>query len=325
MLGKIGLEEHFAIEETLGPSMGFASARVGFKEKLLDLLEIRLDLMDKYGMDMMILSLNSPAIQAIYNKQEAIDVAKKANDIMANAFAQKPNRFRGFAALPMQDPDAAIEELHRAVDELGCVGVLVNGFSQIDDKDNIVYLDDPRYRPFWAELEKSGKPFYLHPRKMHPKHAGLIDGHPWLDGATWGFTVETATHALRLLSCGIFDEYPDLKILIGHLGETLPFLVGRIDNRMNIVRKAGFGPPAQKPFYEYMAKNVWLTTSGQFQTAPLLATMMEFGSDKIMFATDWPFEEVQEACEWFDACPISELDRQKIGRDNAIKFFGLDL
>ncbi len=325
MLGKIGLEEHFAIEDTLGASMGYASARVGFREKLLDLIDIRLGLMDQYGMDMMILSLNSPAIQEIFDTPKAIEIAKKANDTMADAIAQKSNRFRGFAALPMQDPDAAIEEMHRAINDLGCVGVLVNGYSQIDSKDNPVYLDDPRYRPFWAELEKTGKPFYLHPRMMYPPYAKIIEGHPWLNGATWGFTVETSTHLMRLMCCGIFDEFPKLKFLIGHLGESLPFLVGRIDNRMNIVRKAGFGPPAQKPFYEYMANNMWLTTSGQFQTAPLLSTMMEFGSDRIMFATDWPFEEVQEACEWFDACPISELDRQKIGRQNAIDLFGLDL
>ncbi|MBR0599111.1 amidohydrolase family protein [Sinanaerobacter chloroacetimidivorans] len=322
MLHKIGLEEHFAIPETLGCSEKYFPKEVWpkFSKHILDLMEIRINQMDENGMEMMILSLNSPAIQAIYDRKEAVEVAKKANDIMAEAIAKNPKRFRGFAALPMQDPDAAIMELHRSVKELGCVGVLVNGYSQIDSQDEYKYLDDPIYRPFWAEVEKLDVPFYMHPREPMPCNSKMLAGHPWLDGAAWSFGVETATHTLRLMCSGIFDEFPNLKYILGHLGETLPFCIWRTANR---IRKENRGIPAKRALPEYMEQNMWLTTSGQFRTAALWNTIMEFGADRILFATDFPFEEVKDACVWFDNCSISENDRVKIGRDNIIKLFNL--
>ncbi len=322
MLGKIGLEEHFAIAETLGDSEKYFHPDVWptFSRRILDLMDIRLKEMDDNGMDMMILSLNSPAIQNIHERQKAIDVAKKANDEMAEAIARNPKRFRGFAALPMQDPDAAILEMQRAVKDLGCVGVLVNGYSQIDSPDEYKYLDDPMYRPFWAEVEKLDTPFYMHPREPMPCNAHQIDGHPWLAGAAWTFGVETAVHTLRLMCSGLFDEYPKLKYILGHLGECLPFCIYRTQKRIEREQR---GCPAKKPLWEYMSKNMWFTTSGQFRTAALWNTMMEFGSDRILFATDFPFEEVSAACTWFDSCSIAENDRQKIGRDNSIELFKL--
>jgi 2,3-dihydroxybenzoate decarboxylase len=322
MLGKIGLEEHFAITETLGDSEKFHPPGVwpALSRNLLDLMEIRLREMDENGMEMMILSLNSPAIQMIYEPQKAAEIAKKANDEMAEAIAKNPKRFRGFAALPMQDPDAAITEMHRAVKDLGCVGVLVNGYSQIGSSEKYVYLDDPMYRPFWAELEKLDVPFYNHPREPMPCNDKQIEGHPWLAGAAWTFGVETAVHTLRLMCSGLFDEFPKLKYILGHLGETLPFCIWRTQNR---IEKEARGVPAKRPLPEYMAKNMWFTTSGQFRTASLLNTMMEFGSDRILFATDFPFEEVKDACDWFDACSISDNDRLKIGRENSVNLFKL--
>lgn len=324
MKGKIGLEEHFAIPETLDCSERYFEKEVWpkFSSKILDLMENRIAEMDKNGMDIMILSLNSPAIQAIYDKDKAIEIARKANDIMAEAIKKNPTRFRGLAALPMQDVDAAIKEMHRAVEELGCVGVLVNGYSQIDTPDNYKYLDDPIYLPFWEELEKMNIPFYLHPREPMPCNMGIYEGHPWLEGASWAFGVETATHALRLMCSGIFDKFPKLKLILGHMGETLPFCIWRTQNRIN---KTGRGIPAKKPLDYYMSHNMWFTTSGQFRTPALLNTMMEFGSDRILFSTDFPFEEVEDACNWFDNCPISELDRFKIGRQNIINLFNLKI
>ena len=324
MKHKIGLEEHFAIPETLGDSERYFEADVWkeFAYRITDFMDFRIREMDKYGMDLMILSLNSPAIQCIPNREKAITVAKKANDVMADAIAKRHDRFRGFAALPMQDVDAAIEEMHRAVKDLGCVGVLVNGFSQIDTEDNYKYLDDPIYRPFWAELEKLDVPFYMHPREPMPCNLGMMKGHPWLEGAAWAFGVETATHTLRLMCSGLFDEHPNIKYILGHLGETLPFCIWRCQNRIN---KTGRGIPAKRSLVEYMQKNMYFTTSGQFRTPALLNTMQEFGSDHILFATDFPFEEVSDACEWFDACPIGEEDRYKIGRSNSEKLFKLEL
>ncbi|MDR3296188.1 MAG: amidohydrolase family protein [Clostridiales Family XIII bacterium] len=322
MKGKIGLEEHFAIQETLGDSERYFHPAEWpmFSKRILDLMDIRLREMDEHGMQMMILSLNSPAVQAICDRKQAAEVARKANDEMAEAIARNPKRFRGFAALPMQDPDAAILEMRRAVKDLGCVGVLVNGYSQIDNPEVYKYLDDPIYRPFWAEVEKLDVPFYMHPRDAMPCNTHAVDGHPWLVGAAWTFGVETATHTLRLLCSGLFDEFPKLKYILGHLGETLPFCIWRTQSRIAREKR---GVPAKRPLYEYMSDNMWFTTSGQFRTPALWNTIAEFSSSKILFATDFPFEEVGEACAWFDNCSVGDTDKQLIGRENSIKLFNL--
>ena len=307
MKGKIGLEEHFAIPETLNDSERYFEKNVWkeFSYRITDFMDFRLREMDKYGMDLMILSLNSPAIQCIPERKRAIEVAKKANDTMAEAISRRPDRFRGFAALPMQDVDAAIDEMYRAVKQLGCVGVLVNGFSQIDTPDHYLYLDDPIYRPFWAELEKLDVPFYMHPREPMPCNLGQMQGHPW-----------------RLMCSGLFDEFPKLKYILGHLGEPLPFCIWRTQNRIN---KTSRGIPAKRSLVEYMQENMYFTTSGQFRTPALMNVLAEFGSDRVLFATDFPFEEISDACEWFDHCPIGEEDRYKIGRSNSEKLFKLEL
>ncbi len=322
MKGKIGLEEHFAIPETLADSERYFEADVWkkFSAKILDLMDMRLKEMDDNGMDMMILSLNSPAIQAIYDKGKAVTTAKKANDTLVEAIRKYPKRYRGLAALPMQDVDEAIKEMQRCIKDLGFVGVLVNGYSQIDTADKYKYLDDPEYLPFWAELEKLDVPFYMHPREPMPCNMGQIEGHPWLEGASWAFGVETATHTLRLMCSGIFDKHPKLKYILGHLGECLPFCIWRCQNRIN---KTARGMPAKRPLPEYMQENVWVTTSGQFHSPSLWATIMEMGADRVLFSTDTPFEEVSDACTWFDNCMLSELDRYKIGRQNIIDLFKL--
>lgn len=324
MNGKIGLEEHFAIPETLGDSERYFHPKEWpmFSKRILDLMKIRIDEMDKYGMDMMVLSLNSPAIQAVYDKKKAVETARLANDVMAEAIAKNPKRFRGFAALPLQDVDEAIKEMQRAVNELGCVGVLVNGYSNIETPDDYVYMDDPRYKPFWAEVEKMGVPFYMHPRDSMPCNFKQIEGHPWLAGAAWTFGVETAVHTLRLMCSGLFDEFPKLKYILGHLGEMLPFTIYRTQSRIAREKR---GIPAKRPLYEYMKDNMWFTTSGQFRTQALWDTIMEFSASRILFATDFPFEEVGVACEWFDNCTISETDRYLIGRQNSIDLFRLDI
>jgi 2,3-dihydroxybenzoate decarboxylase len=153
-----------------------------------------------------------------------------------------------------------------------------------------------------------------------PRDIDMLDGHPWLDGAAWMFGVETASHTLRLLCSGLFDEFPKLKYILGHLGETLPFCIWRVQNRL---AKGRFKPPAKRPLNEYMAENMWFTTSGQFNTSSLWNTIMEFSSTRILFATDFPFEEVSEACEWFDNCPISNTDKMLIGRENSVDLFKL--
>ena len=233
MQGKIGLEEHFAIPDTLSDSKGFLadSTWPELESRLIDMQERRIREMDAHGMQMMILSLNAPAIQAIWEPKKATDVARRANDFLAREVAKRPDRFRALAALAMQDPDGATRELQRCVKELGFVGSLVNGFSQINDPNSMVYLDDKRYAGFWAEHDKLDVPFYLHPRNPLPSAAQIYEGHPWLLGPTWAFGQETAVHALRLMASGLFDRHPKLQIIIGHLGEGLPYSIWRVDNR----------------------------------------------------------------------------------------------
>jgi 2,3-dihydroxybenzoate decarboxylase len=212
--------------------------------------------------------------------------------------------------------------LVRCVKELGFRGALVNGFSQINDPNSMVYLDDARYGGFWAECDKLDVPFYLHPRNPLPSASQIYEGHPWLLGPTWAFGQETAVHALRLMASGLFDRHPRLQIVLGHLGEGLPYSIWRVDNR-NAWTKAPPRYPAKKKLGDYFRDNFHLTVSGNFRTQTLIDAILEVGSDRILFSTDWPFENVDHAADWFDACPISEVDRVKIGRTNAEKLFRL--
>ena len=326
MNGKIGLEEHFAIPETLQDSAGFVPGDY-WKElssRLMDIQDGRLRQMDANGMEMMILSLNAPAVQAIASRPKAIEVARRANDFLAEQVALRPSRFQGFAALPMQDPDAATRELERCIKELHFKGALVNGFSQVDVPENVVYCDAPIYADFWAKAEALGAPFYLHPRNPIPSWSQIYEGHPWLMGPTWAFAQETAVHALRLMASGLFDRHPRLQIVLGHLGEGLPFNIWRVDNR-NAWVQVPKNYPAKKPLGDYFRDNFHLTTSGNFRTQTLINSMSEIGADRVMFSTDWPFENVDHAANWFDVASISEADRLRIGRTNAIELFGLEL
>ncbi len=321
---KIALEEHFAIEETLRDSAEYAvpGAWSTLERRLVDLEGERMAEMDAHGIQMAIVSLNAPGIQAIHDVRRACECARKANDVLAEAVARHPDRLAGFAALPMQDPGQAITELRRAIRDLGFKGALVNGFSQAGDRGRVMYYDDPVYRPFWAEVAELQVPFYLHPRDPLPERTPIYEGHPWLRGAVWAFGVETATHALRLMASGLFDRHPDLTIVLGHLGEMLPYTIWRIDHRLE---KGRGDIPARRPLAHYLRSNVFLTTSGDFRTATLVDAISEVGADRILFSVDYPFEEMSEAASWFDAAPISDADREKIGRDNAARLFQLEV
>jgi 2,3-dihydroxybenzoate decarboxylase len=323
--GKIALEEHFAIQDTLQDSAGFLPESVWseLSHRLLDIQEKRLREMDKNGVEMMLLSLNAPAVQAIADPKQANELAKKANDYLAEQVAKRPDRFQALAALPMQDPDMAIRELQRCV-KMGFVGSLVNGFSQVVDPNKAVYYDLKQYWPFWAENEKLDVPFYLHPRNPLPQDSRIYDGHPWLLGPTWAFGQETAVHALRLMASGLFDTHQNLKIVLGHMGEGLPYSMWRVDNRNGWTRVPP-QYPAKKKLAEYFQANFWLTTSGNFRTQTLIDAILEIGADHILFSTDWPFENIDHAAIWFDAATISESDRLKIGRINCINLFRLTL
>ena len=326
MKGKIVFEEHFATSETLENTRSFAGASgkwEEFERQILDLDDERLELMDKNGIEFAILSNNAPGVQAILKTDEAILAARKANDVLAEAVNKYPNRYAGFAALPMQDPDAASEELTRCIKEMGFKGAMVNGFTQKDVPDSAIYYDIPEYRSFWDTVSKLDVPFYLHPRMQLPSRSPIYDGHPWLKSAPWGFAVETSIHSLRMCGSGMFDDYPNLKIFIGHLGEHIPYDLWRIDARMRFSRRDYRG---KRPLGEYFLDNFMITTSGNFSDPAFRCALEVVGVERMFFSADYPFETMEDACEWFDSTTvISEKDRIKIGRTNAIKYFDLDL
>ena len=323
MQGKITLEDHFATKTTLGDSHIFGAhvwSELG--PRLLDFQDQRLRFMDAAGIEIMIASLNAPAIQAIPDIKRATEVTREANDILAREIAKRPDRFVGVAALAMQDPDNAAAELERCVKDLGFRGALVNGFSQVGSPDTAVYYDLPQYRTFWRVVEQLDVPFYLHPRNPLPGSIRSYEGHDWLLGPNWAFHAETAVHALRLIGSGLFDAHPHLQIVLGHLGEGLPAYLWRIDHR-NDWMKAPHKYAARKSVADYFRNNFVLTTSGNFSTSALNQAIAEIGVGRVLWSADYPFEDISDAADWIDAAPLSNEDRQKIVRTNAQKLFKL--
>jgi 2,3-dihydroxybenzoate decarboxylase len=319
MQGKITLEDHFAVQETLEGSP-YAATRIWdeLRHRLTDFESTRLRLMDQAGIEIMVLSLNAPGIQAIFDTKQAVDTARRANDFLAEQIARRPDRYAGFAALPMQDPEMAANELERCVTELGFRGALAHGFSQVGSPQSVVYYDQLQYRPFWEIVERLDVPFYLHPRNPLPGRTPIYDGHSWLIGPTWAFGAETSVHALRLIGSGLFDAYPRLNIVVGHFGEGLPFYLWRIDNHSKWMHEP-HKFAAKRSVGDYFRKNFHVTTSGHLNSPALLHAISELGSDRIMFSADYPFEDILEAAQWFDAAWMSDADRQKIARANAMR------
>jgi 2,3-dihydroxybenzoate decarboxylase len=277
--------------------------------------------MDRTGIGFALLSLNAPGVQRIADPAEALDVSQKANEIMARAVAGHSDRYAALAALPMHDARTAGDELRRCVETLGFKGCMVNGFQQAGNAETVKYFDLPEYREFWAVVADLGVPFYLHPRMQIPSRAENCEGHPWLMSAPWGFAVETSIHALRLCGSGLFDELPNLKICLGHLGENIPFGLWRIDARMRFSPR---GYRGKRPLGDYFREHFHITTSGNFNDAAFRCTLDVIDHDKIYFSADYPFEKMEDAADWFDATDvISEAERQAIGRDNAIRLFRL--
>ncbi len=319
-LGKIALEEHFDFSETANSSYASFGGQE-FQRQIKDLGSGRTAEMDRGGVEVCIVSLVGPGIQAIPDAGQASEVARRANDHLAENIAKNPKRLKGFAALALQDPNGAAKELTRCIKELGFCGALVNGFTQTGDAGSIAFYDMPQYRDFWATVQQLDVPFYLHPRSALPAHQPAYQGHPWLNGSIWGFTAETSIHALRLMGSGLFDDYPKLKIILGHLGEGIPCSIWRIDNRIS--RTLQDHPKAKHPIGHYLRENFYITTSGNFRTQTLTEVMLEVGPDRILYSVDYPFEDMGLAADWFDRVAISDADRLKIGRTNAQQLFRL--
>jgi gamma-resorcylate decarboxylase len=318
--GKIALEEHFVLAETIDTSYAVRDLPPEARRRILDVGSGRIAEMDRGGLDICILSLTAPGVQAVPNVTQAIAQARRTNDYLAENVAKNPKRLKGFATLPLQDSEAAAQELTRCVRTLGFCGALVIGFSQIGEEDSAVFYDLPQYRPFWATVQELDVPFYLHPRDPLASRQQSYEGYRWLAGSPWGFAVETSIHALRLMASGLFDEYPRLMVILGHLGEGLPFGIWRVDHRIS---KGSGTPRAKLPMSHYLRENFYITTSGNFHTPALTNVILEVGADRILYSVDYPYEDVVEAREWFDQASISEPDRIKIARTNAQRLFRL--
>jgi 2,3-dihydroxybenzoate decarboxylase len=284
-----------------------------FRRKLADFSEYRIPEMDKYGIEIQVLSLTVPGIQVDVDPRVAVENAVYANDFLAGVIAEHPTRFRGFAALPMQDPQAAADELRRCVGELGFCGALVNDHTQGH------YLDEPHYEVFWSALESVGRPLYIHPGSLPFDDWHVKRGYPQMIGA-WTWAAETGGHALRLVYGGVFDRHPGATVILGHMGEFLPFQRSRLDSRY---RTLEFERPLERMPSEYIGTNIVLTSSGVFSPATLRGAVLEVGADAVMFSVDYPYESTAEAVEGFEQTELSDTDRAKIAYQNAERILKL--
>jgi 2,3-dihydroxybenzoate decarboxylase len=316
MVKKIALEEHFlcpGFEDYWNPTAADlpVAKRNQALARLTDFGETRLASMDRAGITRAILGLAGPGVQAERDTATAIRNARSANDILAREIQKRPDRYSGFAHLPMQDAKAAANELGRCVNELKFCGAMINGHT------NGQYLDHPSLYPFWERAEALGALIYLHPADPVVP-APVLEGHKGLRRATWEWTFETGSHALRLIFGGVFDRFPRAKLGLGHLGETLPFLLWRLDSR------AGpdfYAVKLAKPPSRYIKDNIVVTTSGMSSAEPLNCTIAALGKDSIMFGADYPFENAEEAGHFMDSVALADDTRTAICSGNAEKFF----
>ncbi len=313
----IALEEHYWDQEVASHFKGRNSSRSDdLLERLFDLDELRIKEMDESGVDVQVLSHGAPSTQRM-DPQTAVAVAARANDRLAETVKAHPHRFAGFAALPTPAPEAAADELERSVKELGMKGAMIHGLT------NGEFIDHKKYWPIFERAQTLDVPIYIHPGYPHPDvlaayYQDYLKEYPTFASAGWGYTVETATQGIRMVLSGMFREYPDLKIILGHLGEALPFSLWRIDQALS--RKENTG---DKSFRETFCKHFYITTSGNFSNTALLCCVMEMGVDRIMFSIDYPFVENRPGVEWTDTIPLCTEDKQKILSGNVERLLKL--
>lgn len=281
----------------------------------LDLGEGRVNEMNKYGITMQVITLAGPGCE-LFEPIEGVDQAKRSNDELAEAIARYPDRFIGFAALAPQEPIEAVKELDRAVRVLGFKGAKINSHIRGGE-----YLDNEKYIPIFEKAVELGVPIYIHPRIPSPQMIKPYADYGFcLAGAALGFGAETSLHTMRLIYSGLFDRLPELKIILGHLGEGLPFWLDRLD-RKGIV--SGDKVRLQRKPSEYIRNNFYVTISGMFFFPAFLCAYLALGADRILFASDYPYEPLEDAKSFIEALPISETDRLKICYINAKKILKL--
>jgi predicted TIM-barrel fold metal-dependent hydrolase len=320
----IALEEHYWDEEL---SQTFAEnvsstrggrARSSVLERLFDLGALRIKEMDAAGIDMQILSHGAPSTQRL-DAVSAVSMARRVNDRLHGIVRTQPKRFGAFAALPTADPIEAANELERCVVELGFQGAMIHGPS------NGVFIDDKRFWPIFERAEALDVPLYLHPADpmkavVDAYYADYVADFPSILQSGWGFTVETATQAIRLVLSGALDRFPGLKLILGHMGESLPFSLWRISQSMARPRNR----PMSVSFRDYFCRHFWITTSGNFSNPALMCSIMEMGVDRVLFAVDYPMVENGPAAAWVPTIPLDHEGVRKIMNGNAQQLLKLD-
>ena len=315
----IAIEEHYWDREVAAAFEPAEATRnaPAIVERLYDIAHLRIKAMDEAGIDLQVLSHGAPATQR-FDGATAVTLARGANDRLLEVVRAHPDRFAAFACLPTPDPKAAADELERAVTKLGFKGAMVHGLT------NGVFFDDRRFWPIFERAQTLDVPLYVHPATPHPAvveayYKDYVKEFPSITNAGWGFTVETATQGIRLVLSGVFDAYPDLKIILGHLGESLPFSLWRISHAMS--RPGNRVTPAS--FRDYFCKHFWITTSGNFSNPALLCCVMEMGVDRILFSVDYPYVENKPGTDWIPTIPLSAEDKRKIMSGNAERLLRL--
>lgn len=282
--------------------------------RLRDFEETRLPLMDQSGVTMQVLSTSSPGVQGLADAAAAIVAARKINDNQAEIIRKYPGRFAGFAAVPTQDPKAAADELERTVTQLGFKGAMILGHT------NGEYLDLEKFWIIWERAEALGVPIYLHPAEPLVDQIKIYDGRPEFMGPAWSWGVETGTHALRIIGAGVFDAFPKATLILGHVGEMLPYMTVRIDEgyEMTFHKKKLKKLPS-----DYIRENIMITTSGKYSPGALICALRELGADRILFAGDYPWVTPKEAVDLIEQVPMSDGDREKIYHLNAERLLKL--
>ena len=293
------------------PPPGSNAAR--FKRQLLDIGPERLSIMDAAGVDMHLLSVTVPGVQ-MFPVDQADALATATNDELSAAIARHPTRFAGLAVVAPHSPQGGPREMERAITKLGLNGFIINSHT------NNLYLDDPSFAPILEAAEALGRPIYLHPRAPSDGMAAPFRDHN-LGGSIWGFGMEAGTHAVRLILSGTFDRYPKLRVVLGHMGEALPFWMWRLDHMyLRRIKDGRLKPNALKPS-EYFRRNFAVTTSG-FEAEDILALVIRHASaDNVLWAIDYPYENSGDSVTFLDRAPLSPVDRAKILHRNAERLF----
>jgi 5-carboxyvanillate decarboxylase len=307
--GVLAANERYAAKNTGIQVMTRSRAPKWMVDAVADIGPDRIAKMDRDGIDMQLLLLSSPGVQ-VFSAEEGSALARDANDQLADAIRAHPTRYAGLAAVAPQDPAGAVREMQRAITQLRLNGVIINSHT------NNEYLSEQKYWPILEAAEALGAPIYVHPRE--PAMALAAANVTAVSAAGWGYGAEVGTHIMQMIGAGVFDRFPKLKIVIGHMGEAIPNWLPRIDNRYLT------GPrPLKRLPSEYVLNNIWVTTSGMNYEPQLLMTIKVMGIERVLYAVDYPFEEQGVAVKMLEAMQLTAAQKKLFCEDNARRLFGI--